>query len=101
MGNKHYTVERLMVDVSKWWQFSKLEPKWCLVEHGTVDINENDITESQPYVRAYSRVIMHNDDYELIRLEHDYFNKVIPACEPIVMYQAPQAATYHEPQGRR
>lgn len=78
MSNKSYKMERRMIDISKWYQSSKLVPMWCLIECGKryyythggncVDVDELD----------YEKVLIKSEDYDTIKKELDYFNGDMP-----------------------
>lgn len=74
MPKETYKIERRMIDISKWYQRSKLVPMWCLIECGTryyyshggncIDVDEFD----------YEKVLLKSDDYDTIKKEHHYFS---------------------------
>lgn len=65
MAAKTYKIERRLINIAKWWQFSNVQPRWCLVEYGKEYIHDMHGMRTIDY----DWVLLQSDDLNFIQSE--------------------------------
>lgn len=75
MATKTYKIERRLINIAKWWQFSNVQPRWCLVEYG-----EERVYDGVSDMRSieYDWVLLHSEDLNFIQAEFINFSTKNP-----------------------
>jgi len=74
MATKTYKIERRLINIAKWWQFSNVQPRWCLIEYGRDQIHDFD---GSRWV-DYNALLLHSDDLNYIQSEFLNFSTKNP-----------------------